>query len=166
MTRLYPAPISVLVPLLLLMTGCATSTPYQKATEDGGYGYRVSPHITRANTYVAIFNANCDTTTKQAEAYVIRTVKEFCENLSGLQYRLVAEKDISRDSSGDQSPVDTSDCTIEYHPHEVTQCDAMQPNAFTGAVGCVHYSTWTAVDTIREGQVKASVAFECIEKVK
>jgi len=149
--------------LLLWITGCATSTPYQKATEDGGYGYRVRPHSAKANAYVATFNANCDTTTKQAEAYVIRAAKEFCANMRGLQYRFVAEKNIDKGSSGERSPVETSDCTIEHHQREVRQCDAMQPNAFSGATECVHYSTWIAVDTVREGQVKASAAFECVE---
>ena len=156
----------MLLPVLLVIGGCATATPFQKAAQDSEYGYRVSSNSAKPGVYVATFTANCDTKLTQAETYVKRAAKQYCEDSGGRQYRLVEDKTVNKSVAGERGLIDTTDCSTEYHQHEVRQCDASQPSAFSGKVECVHYSVWTATEAVREGVVKASAFFECLEKGK
>jgi len=151
---------------LLMITGCAASTKYRKAAGEKDYGYQVHPHSTKMNVFVATFIANCDTTTKQAQDYVIRTIKEFCEDPGDLQYRLVPDKDnTGADAASGQSLVYTSDCNIVPYDRAVQRCDEWRKD-WRGSDECIRYTTWNVQETKREGVVKAWAAFQCFQKFR
>jgi len=166
MKRSNRGSISVLVLVLLLLAGCATSTPYQKSVGDNVYGYMVRPHIIRPNVFVATFTANCNTTTKQAETYVIRAIKEFCEDPGDLQYRLISDKDIYKGETKDWNRLASSDCSSVQYDRELYRCDSWTRGGLSGSEECTSYSAWTEKEAKREGVVKAWAAFECFQRTK
>ena len=165
MRRLFPSSPSVLALTLFVISGCATATPYQQAYEDSGYGYLVRTHPTMKDVYVATYKANCNTTTAQAESYVMRSAEEFCEAMWGRSPYLISDKNVGKGEEKNGTLVESSGCISVHGNFPLRQCIEWQKDPF-GDNECLRYRTVPQTETRLEGPVKARIVFECRDKVK